>query len=159
MKPPLKTYTVSQAQSKLENYCTYQDRCHNEVRQKLEAMRMIPEACDKIMIHLIQENYLNEERYARSFARGKFKFKKWGKSRIVKELKYKGVSKPNINLGLTEIDEKEYRETFEALVSKRMQQLTGEKDKYKKRKKLADYLIYRGWPMDWIYEHAQDLIP
>ena len=78
MQPPIKTYTLAEAQLKLENYCTYQDRCHREVRQKLKDMHMIPAACDQIMIHLMQENYLNEERFARSFARGKFKVKKMG---------------------------------------------------------------------------------
>ena len=159
MQPPIKTYTLAEAQLKLENYCTYQDRCHREVRQKLKDMHMIPAACDQIMIHLMQENYLNEERFARSFARGKFKGKKWGKARIIKELRFRGVSKPNINIALTEINDEDYRETFENLVIKRLNQIKYEKDKYKKRKKLADYLAYRGWPMDWIYERAKELIP
>lgn len=159
MDSPVKTYTLTEAKQKLENYCIYQDRCHKEVRQKLVDMRMIPEACDQIIIHLIQENYLNEERFARSYARGRFKIKKWGKQRIVKELKFKGISKLHINLGLTEIDEDDYVFTFEELVSKRMQQLEGERDKHKKRKKLADYLTYRGWPLHWIYDRAKELIP
>ena len=159
MQPPIKTYTIAEAQLKLENYCTYQDRCHWEVRQKLKNMRMIPQACDQIMIHLMQEDYLNEERFARSFARGKFKVKKWGKLRITKELKARGISKPNIDCALTEINEVDYLETFETLVDKRIGQLKAEKDKYKKRKKLADYLSYRGWPMHWIYERAKERIP
>lgn len=159
MRPPVKTYTVDEARLKLENYCVYQDRCHQEVEQKLREMRMIPQAVEQIIMHLIQENYLNEERFAQSYARGKFKTKKWGKARIIKELKFKGISKRNIDTGLKEIPEADYYATFQTLVDKRLTQLEGESDKYKKRKKLADYLRYRGWPMHWIYESAHERIP
>ena len=71
-----KTYTIDEAQKKLENYCAYQERCHKEVRAKLKSMRMIPEAIDKIMVHLINHNFLNEERFAKTFVRGKFRIKK-----------------------------------------------------------------------------------
>ncbi|WP_031426775.1 regulatory protein RecX [Flavimarina sp. Hel_I_48] len=159
MEPKVKTYTVDEARDKLENYCIYQDRCHKEVRDKLYTMRMIPAAIEQITIHLIEEKYLNEERFARSFARGKFKSKKWGKSRIIRELRSREISKPNIDLALKEINEEDYLATFEALVEKRMGQLTSEKNKFKKKKKLADYLLYRGWPTHWIYEKASELIP
>ena len=159
MQPSVKTYTVNEAREKLENYCIYQDRCHKEIREKLYTMRMIPEAIEQITIHLIEEKYLNEERFARSFARGKFKTKKWGKTRIIRELRSREISKNVIDLALTEINEDDYIATFKALAEKRMTQLTSENDKYKKRKKLADYLQYRGWPMHWIYEKATELIP
>jgi len=159
MQQSVKTYTVDEAREKLENYCIYQDRCHKEVREKLYTMRMIPEAIELITIHLIEEKYLNEERFARSFARGKFKTKKWGKTRIIRELRFREISKRNIDLGLEEINVEDYISTFQALAEKRMTQLTLENDKYKKRKKLADYLQYRGWPMHWIYEKATELIP
>jgi regulatory protein len=68
-----RTYTVDEAQKKLESYCAYQERCHKEVRTKLQEMRMIPEAIDAIMVHLIQHNFLNEERFAKAFVRGKFR--------------------------------------------------------------------------------------
>lgn len=153
------TYTVDEARNKLEQYCAYQDRCHREVNSKLREMRMIPEAIDQIVTHLIQENYLNEERFSKSFARGKFRIKKWGKNRIINELKAKGITKYNIECALKEIDDKEYYNCFEELAQKRLAQLTLEKNKYKKRKKLADYLLYRGWPGDWVYEKTRELIP
>ncbi|HEA29576.1 MAG TPA: RecX family transcriptional regulator [Leeuwenhoekiella sp.] len=159
MQPKVKIYTVDEARQKLENYCIYQDRCYKEVREKLYGMRMIPEAIEQITIHLIEEKYLNEERFARSFARGKFKTKKWGKIRIIRELRSREISKRNIDLALQEINEEDYLATFEALVEKRMSQLTSERNKYKKRKKLADYMQYRGWPMHWIYEKTKELIP
>ncbi len=159
MQQPIKTYTVEEARRKLEHYCAYQDRCHKEVREKLKDMRMIPDAIDQIIYKLLQEKYLDEERFARSFARGKFRTKKWGKSRIIRELKLREISKYNIDLALTEIENEDYHNTFEELALKRLNQLTSEKDKYKKRKKLADYLLYRGWPGDWVYEKAKELIP
>ena len=73
-----KTYSFDEAQILLENYCAYQERCHKEVTDKLKNMRMIPEAIDNIIVHLIQHNYLNEQRFAKAFTRGKFRIKKWG---------------------------------------------------------------------------------
>ena len=77
-----KSYTVDEALSKLQKYCSYQDRCHKEVEQKLKELRMIPEAADQIIMTLIDGNYLNEERFALAFVRGKFKIKKWGRHRL-----------------------------------------------------------------------------
>jgi regulatory protein len=140
-----KTYTVEEAKVRMERYCAYQERCHKEVYQKLKELRMIPEAIDQIIHHLLQHNYLNETRFARAFARGKFKTKHWGKSRIVRELKQRDISTFNIKIALKEIPENEYLASFEALVEKRLNQLTTEKNSLKKKKKLADYLFYRGW--------------
>lgn len=146
-----KTYTVEEAKRRMERYCVYQERCHKEINQKLYEMRMIPEAVDLIIHHLLQHNFLNETRFAQAFARGKFRTKKWGKIRIVKELKMRQISKFNIQIALKEIPDSEYFETFETLAEKRLQQLISEKDLQKKRKKLADYLFYRGWESDLVY--------
>ena len=102
------TYTVDEAKKKLEHYCAYQERCHQEVVNKLKGMKMIPQAIDVILVHLIQHNYLNEERFAKTYVRGKLRFKKWGVRRLTSELKKKDISKININQALTEIDDKEY---------------------------------------------------
>ena len=154
----VKTYTVEEAKRKLEKYCAYQDRCHKEVRDKLVEMRMIPEAVDAVFYHLLQHKFLDEERFARSFARGKFRHKKWGKNRIKQELKQREIGDYLIKKAFTEISESDYLNTFDELAQKRFDQLTGETDKYKKRKKLADYLLYRGWPGDWVYEKVTELI-
>ena len=140
-----KTYTVDEAKRRLERYCAYQERCHKEVQQKLYEMRMIPLAIDEIIDHLLRHNFLNETRFAQTFARGKFRTKKWGRNRIVNELKMRQISKFNIKIALKEIPDSEYIKTFEALAEKRLQQLSSEKNLQKKRKKLADYLFYRGW--------------
>ena len=158
MITPKNSYTVDEATKKLEGYCAYQDRCHKEVISKLRTMNMIPEAIDVVVGHLIKENYLNEERFARSFARGKFNIKKWGKNRIENELKYREISKFNIRLAMEEIDSKEYIKTFNALAKKRLAEIR-EKDLQKRRKKLADYLLYRGWESGMVYEKVYELVP
>lgn len=141
----------------MEWYCAYQDRCHKEVISKLRDMQMIPQAIDHILGHLIQHNYLNEERFAKSFARGKFRIKKWGKRRIIQELKLREISKYNINTALKEISEEDYHQTFHELADKRWKQLESEKVQIRK-KKFADYLLYRGWESNIIYEKLQFLI-
>ena len=82
-----KTFTVDEAQKKLQHYCSYQERCHQEVYQKLRSMRMIPEAIDIIIVSLIKDNYLNETRFAKTFVNGKFRIKKLGKQRLILELR------------------------------------------------------------------------
>lgn len=151
-------YSLKEATRKLEGYCAYQDRCHKEVNSKLKEMGMIPAAIDEIVGHLIKENFLNEERFARSFARGKFNIKKWGKKRIINELKQRDITKYNLKLALKEIDEDIYLETLEILAKKRAMQLT-ETNVFRKRKKLADYLLYRGWESPLVYEITKRLIP
>jgi len=152
----IETYTIKEATRKLEGYCAYQERCHKEVQQKLKEMGMIPAAIDEIVTHLIQHNYLNEERFAQSYARGKFNIKKWGRIRIVSELKFRGISKFNIKTALKEIDNDQYLITLDELAKKRLSQIK-EKGKQKRRKKLADYLLYRGWESNLVYEKLQEL--
>lgn len=114
-------------------------------------MRMIPAAVDQIIDHLLRHDFINETRFAQTFAGGKFRAKKWGRNRIVRELKLRDISKYNIQIALKEIPDAEYYKTFEALAEKRLQQLASEKNLQKKRKKLADYLFYRGWESELVY--------
>ncbi|MBE9488931.1 MAG: RecX family transcriptional regulator [Bacteroidetes bacterium] len=152
-----KTYTVDEALLKLQNYCAYQERCHQEVRQKLKGMHMIPDAIDNIIVYLLEYNFLNEERFARTFVSGKFKIKKWGKYRLALELKKKDISKHNINLAISQITSTEYIEVFNELAEKKARMIL-EKDKWKKKKKLIDYLLYRGWESHLVYEKVNELI-
>ncbi len=152
-----KSHTLAEATKKLEGYCAYQERCHKEVIAKLREMKMIPEAIDHIVAHLIQENYINEERFAQSFARGKFHIKKWGRNRIVGELKQRDISIYNINSALKEIEEEAYLSTLDNLARKRVALLT-ETHLQKRRKKLTDYLLYRGWERHLVYEKVGELL-
>ena len=153
-----KTYTLKEATAKLEGYCAYQERCHKEVNQKLREMRMIPEAVDIIILHLLKYNFLNETRFTQAYTRGKFNHKKWGKQRIVRELRYRDISKYNIDLGLKEITDEDYENTFNELSEKRYFQLSTENNLQKKRKKLADYLLYRGWESFLVYDKVREMI-
>jgi len=152
-----KTYTIDEALLKLQNYCSYQERCHQEVRQKLLGMRMIPEAIDIIIVHLLEHNFLNEERFAKTFVSGKFKIKKWGKYRLTLELNKKDISKHNINLAISQIPNNEYIEVFNELADKKANSIL-ENDKWKKKKKLVDYLLYRGWESYLVYDKVNELI-
>ncbi len=152
-----KTYTVDEAIKRMERYCAYQERCHKEVHQKMYEMRTIPEAVDHIISHLLQHNFLNETRFSQAFARGKFRTKKWGRIRIVRELKFRDISKYNIQIALKEIPDSEYYTTFEELAEKRLRQLESENDLQKKRKKFADYLFYRGWESDLVYGKVNEI--
>ena len=154
----IKTYTVTEAKRKLEHYCAYQDRCHTEVNSKLKEMGMIPLAIDDIISHLIKHNFLNEERFAKSFARGKFNIKHWGRVRIIRELKFRKISEYNIKTALKEISEEDYFSKLDFIASKKLTSIT-ETNTYKKRKKLADYLLYRGWEPHLVYETTKALIP
>ena len=120
-------------------------------------MRMIPEAIDQITVHLIQEDFLNEERFARSFTRGKSRIKNWGRRRIRLELSQKEISEKLIRLALEEIDQTAYLHRFHSLAEKRWSELQTETDIRRKKKKLADYLVYRGWESDLIYDKITSL--
>jgi regulatory protein len=151
-----KTYTVNEAQGKLEHYCAYQERCHKEVVEKLRSMNMIPQAIDLILVHLIQNNYLNEERFACSFARGKHRIKFWGRIRIANELKFRNISQYNINTALKELTATEYAATFHTVAERHWNSIT-ERNTLKKRKKFCDYLLRKGFESHLIYEKLKDL--
>ena len=152
-----KSYTVKEATLKLAQFCAYRDRSQKEVEDKLREMRMIPQACEQIIIELMREDFLNEERFARSFVRGKFRIKKWGKIKITQELKKKEISAPIIKLGLTEIDENEYLNILEQVAEKKLN-LIKESDPYKRKKKLSDYLLQKGFESNLVYELSNNLI-
>jgi regulatory protein len=145
-----------EAQSKLENYCAYQERCHKEIVEKLRGMNMIPQAIDLIIVHLIDNKYLNEERFACSFARGKHRIKHWGKIRIVNELKFRKISQYNITTALKEITAEEYNNNFHTLADRQWENIR-EINGIKKRKKFCDFLLRKGFESNLIYEKVKDL--
>ena len=148
--------TLNEAQQKLEYYCSYQERCHQEVMQKSFDLGMKSDEVDVIIVHLIQNNFLNEERFALSFARGKHRIKLWGKNRIVMELKQRQISAPNIKSALTEISEEEYQDTFDKLAERHWEAIM-ETNVQKKKKKFCDYLLRKGWESNLVYEKLREL--
>jgi regulatory protein len=152
-----KVFTVDEIQKKLEYYCVYQDRCHQEVEKKMKESQLIPEAREKILLHLMQHNFLNEERFSQSFARGKFRIKSWGKQRIVQELKFRNISSYNIKTALKEIDEKEYIKTIYRITENRNNTIS-ETNIYKRKKKLVDFLMRKGFENDLIFKTVNELV-
>ncbi len=151
------SYTVEEATRRLEQYCAYQERCHQEVVQKLRQMRMIPQAIDAIVVHLIDAGFLNEERYARAFAGGKFRQKHWGRQRIKRELKARGIGSYLIRQALSEIPEAAYLETLDRLVEKKKQEWEGNPPEVVAQK-LYRYLAYRGWENELIRDRIEPLL-
>ena len=151
-----KVYTVDEIKRKLEQYCVYQDRCHKEVEQKLKEFSLIPEAKEMILLSLMENNFLNEERFAKSFARGKFRIKNWGKQRIIRELKFRDISAYNIKTALKEIDEDEYVNTIYKITEKR-NSIINESNTYKRKRKLIDFLIRKGFENDLIYKTVNEI--
>lgn len=131
-----KSFTVDELQKKMEYYCVYQDRCHQEVERKMNEYQLIPEAKEKILLYLMAHNFLNEERFSKSFARGKFRIKNWGKQRIVRELRVKNISNYNIKSALKEINEEEYLQTIYRITENRNNSIT-EKNTLKRKKKVT----------------------
>jgi len=149
-------YSIKEAIHKIEHFCAYQERCHEEVVQKLRSMKMDPDEIDTILVHLISDNFLNESRFACSFARGKHRIKFWGKIRIVNELKFRKITQYNINLALKEISTEEYLSSFHT-VAERQWETISETNNLKKRKKFCDYLLRKGFESNIIYEKVKDL--
>jgi regulatory protein len=148
--------SVKEAIHKIEHFCAYQERCHDEVVQKLRTMKMDSNEIDEILAHLIQENYLNESRFACSFARGKHRIKLWGKVRIVNELKLRNITTYNINLALKEITSEEYEVNFNDLAERNWHSIK-ESNGLKKRKKCCDFLLRKGYESNLVYEKVKAL--
>ena len=151
-----KSYSLNEAKKKLEFFCSYQERCHKEVEEKLKELGMIQSASQEIIFQLIQEDYLNETRFAKSFARGKFRIKNWGKIRILRELKSRNISEYNIKMGMEELTDAEYENSFNNLFEKIKESveylpIEGQK------KKIYSYLYYRGWEHQKIYDALNQL--
>ncbi|MUP44770.1 RecX family transcriptional regulator [Gramella sp. BOM4] len=158
MRPSEKrSYTVDEAMQKLMHFCAYRERSQKEVEDKLIQMNMIPAAREQIIIRLMEDKFLNEERFARSFVRGKFRIKKWGRIRITQELKRKEISAPIIRLGLSEIDQKIYISTLYELAEKKLEKIQ-EPNIFKRKKKLADHLLRKGYENQLVFDCVNDLI-
>ena len=135
---------------KAKHYCGYQERSHDEVKQKLYGFGLYKAEVEELLSKLIEENYLNEERYAIAFAGGKFRMKQWGKTKIKYELKLKKVSEYCIKKALKEIDEADYFKTLNKLADEKLKTLKGEKNIFIKKKKLQNYLMGKGYEFDLI---------
>lgn len=145
-------FTPLQSLPKIKQYCAYQERCHSEVRDKLYSFGLHKDEVEEIIYTLITENYLNEERFAILYAGSKFRIKQWGKSKIKQALKLKQISDYCIKKALKEIDEADYKKTFQKLADQKLKTLKGEKNVFIKKRKLQDFLLQKGFENDLIRE-------
>ncbi len=147
-----KNIGLEMAGIKIRQYCAYQERCHSEVMEKLFYFGLNEDESGEVVSQLISEDLLNEERFARAFAGGKFRMKGWGKNKIKAALKQKRVSDYCIRKGLEEIGEDDYQKLFEKLFREKSASLRSEKNKWKKMAAIRSFLLQRGFEHDRINE-------
>jgi regulatory protein len=140
-----------QALQKIRHYCAYQERCHAEVREKLYGYGLYKTEVETMLAQLIEEDYLNEERFAEQFAGGRFRMKQWGRIRIQYALKQKKVSDYSIRKAMKSIDEDEYVRTLEKLAKHKWNSLKGEHN-ISKQAKTTQYLMQKGFELPLIQQ-------
>jgi regulatory protein len=154
---PRKYYTSAVAKVKIAAYCAYQERCQKEVRDKLYEYGLSSDEVESLVTAMILEGFVNEERFAKAFVRGKFRMKKWGRVRITRELKFRIDSTNLVKAALKEIDEQEYWETLIYLAEKKLGEMK-EKDSFKRKMKLHQFLLYKGYENDLVQQAIDRLV-
>lgn len=137
---------------KIKHYCAYQERCHSEVKEKLYGFGMNRAEVDELLSMLIEENYINEERFAIQYAGGKFRMNHWGRNKIKQGLKQRQVGDYCIKKAMKEIDEDEYLKLIDKLADQKLATLKSEKNIFIKKRKLQDFLLQRGFESDLVRE-------
>lgn len=141
---------------KIKYYCAYQERSHKDVRTKLIELEVYGEDLENYIITLISENYLNEERFACTLARGKFYFKKWGRNKIKQALKMHQISDYCIKKAMKEIDEDDYQKTFDDLAQKKLLEVKTTSNKFAKMAKVKNFLMQRGFENEYIHHFIKN---
>jgi regulatory protein len=154
----MKGSSFEEARKKIYRYCAYQERCHQEVKNKLYELGLATGQVNDLLAHLIAEGFLNEERFAKAFAGGKFRLKKWGKLKIVHELQARGLTPNCIRIALREIDESAYQKTLSLLVRKKIGEYPAE-NPFKLRDKIAKAIILKGFEPDRVWEEVKAQLP
>jgi regulatory protein len=148
---PKKKLTPTQALLKAQQSCAYQERCQQEMRDKLYEWGLYSTDVESIIAELITTNFLNEERFAKTYAGGKFRIKKWGRIKIKIELKKRKISEYCIRQAMKEISEKEYSTTLKQLIEKKSKEIKDKKPEVRKYK-IAQYIISRGFEGDLVWD-------
>ncbi len=143
--------TPDQALQKIRQYCAYQERCHSEVKDKLYGYGLNRQEVDEALSTLIEENYLNEERFAIHYAGGKFRMKQWGRVKIKYSLRQKQVSDYCIKKALASIPEADYERTLQKLFDEKLHSLRSEKNMFTRKRKMQDHLIQKGYELTLIH--------
>jgi len=155
----LKKLTPTEAFARICRYCAYQERAHQEVRNKLYSFGLSTNDVEDLISQVITGGFLNEERYAKAFAGGKFRMKKWGRIKIQHELEAMGLTKNCIQRGLREIDAADYRKMLRGLLEKKLAEAQGEENDFKRRDKVARFAISKGYEPELVWEYLKDLLP
>ncbi len=141
----IKKLSKEQALPQVKQFCVYRERCHSEVKEKLYSYGLYKNDVEQLMAQLIEGNYLNEERFAKQYAGGKFRMNQWGRVKIKYALRQKQVSDYSIKKGLKEISESDYKKTLQKLAEQKLKTLKNESNVFSKRKKVQDYLLQKGF--------------
>jgi regulatory protein len=147
-----------QALPKIKLYCAYQERCHLEVKEKLYSFGLYKKDVQELLAELIEENYLNEERFAKQYAGGKFRMNQWGKVKIKYALRQKQVSDYSIKKALMEISEQDYKKTLGKLAEQKLKMLKSEKNIFVKKRKLQDHLLQKGYESQLVNQTVNNIL-
>jgi regulatory protein len=153
----IKKLSKEQALPQIKQYCVYRERCHSEVKEKLYSYGLYKNDVEQLMAQMIEENYLNEERFAKQYAGGKFRMSQWGRVKIKYALRQKQVSDYSIKKGLKEISDADYKKTLQKLAEQKLKTLKNESNVFRKRKKLQDYLLQKGYEGELVREVVNNL--
>ncbi|MDG1426005.1 MAG: regulatory protein RecX [Flavobacteriales bacterium] len=149
-------YDIKNLIEQLKSYCAIQERCSNDIVTKMKSWRITNKNQNKILEILIQEDFINDKRYSKSFCRGKFRIKKWGKIKIVNELKRKNINPTTIISSLNEISDMDYSKELDTQFNKKKQSINT-LNYYEKKKKIANYLIGKGYESNLVWEKLREL--
>ena len=149
-------YDIKILIEQLKNYCAIQERCSKDILTKMKSWRITNKNQNKILNILIQEDFINDKRYSKSFCRGKFRIKKWGKLKIMNELKRKNINPTTIMSSLNEINDIDYIKELDTQFNKKKQSINSLKF-YDKKKKIAIYLIGKGYESHLVWEKLREL--
>jgi regulatory protein len=153
----MKKISQTEAKKKALQYCAYQERCHQEVKSKLYDLGLNTTEVDELLVYLITEGFLNEERFAKTFAGGKFRLKKWGRIKITQALEAKGISKNCIRIGLKEIEQDDYEETLKSLLLSKNETLN-EENVFVLRDKLSKFAIQKGYEPELVWKTLKEIL-
>ena len=152
-----KKLSPTEAKQKIYRYCAYQERSHKEVRDKLYEYGLYRDEVEEVLAALITEGFLNEERFAKAFAGGKFRMQRWGRIKILNELEARGLTSNCIKIGMKEIEDADYIKTLREILERKLNQLD-EENAFVKRDKLARYAIQKGFEPDLVWPEVKSLV-
>ena len=147
-------YSLEEILSKMQSYCAYQERSHFQVEQKLRDFDLVPEAKDYILMKLMEDNFLNEERFARTYVRSKFYHNKWGKRKIINGLKQHRIHPNLIEKSLEEISPDEYIRLIQSLIEKKKNEFST-KNNFQKKQKIINYMLQKGFDYEDIKPYTK----